>query len=179
MALDYFLKIDQIDGESQQEGHTKEMEMDSWSFGETQSGVASTATGSASGKVSLADFSFSKRYDSSSPKLAQYHFTGKHIKWARFTARRAGEQGGKPSDYLFVDFGDLVITGYNVSGTGADGWPYETISFSYGSLVMTYKQMIQGVLQGPIAGGYDSEKNKRIAQVQGAPALPSASGAAA
>lgn len=179
MAVDYFLKIDQIDGESQQEGHLKEMEMDSWSFGETQSGVSATATGSASGKVSLQEFSFSKRYDSSSPKLAQTLFTGKHIKWARFTARRAGEAGGKSSDYLFVDFGDLVISSYNVSGTGADGWPHETISFSYGALAMTYKQMIKGVLQGPIAGGYDAEKNKRISQVQGAPGLPGASGASA
>ena len=50
MANDYFLKIDGIDGESQQTGHTKELEMDNWSFGETQSGVSATATGSASAR---------------------------------------------------------------------------------------------------------------------------------
>jgi type VI secretion system Hcp family effector len=171
MAVDYFLKIDQIDGESQQTGHVKELEMDNWSFGETQSGVASTATGSASGKVTLNEFRFSKRLDISSAKLLQYHLNGRHLAWAKFTARRAGETGGQPVDYLFVTFGDLIISSYDVSGTGADGWPYESIAFSYGQIVMTYKQMIKGVAQGPVNGGYDAEANQKIAAVPGAPSI--------
>jgi type VI secretion system secreted protein Hcp len=171
MANDYFLKIDTIDGESQQTGHIKELEMDNWSFGETQSGVSSTATGSASGKVTLNEFHFSKRMDISSPKLMQLCANGKHVKWARFTARRAGSEGGVPVDYFFVDFADLIITSYEISGTGADGWPYESIAFSYGALAMTYKQVIKGVAQGPINGGYDAEKNKKIASVEGPPAI--------
>src|SRR5208283_6183649 len=102
MAVDYFLKIDGVDGESQQVGHVKELEMDNWSFGETQSGNASDATGSASGKVTLNKFHFSKRMDISSAKLLQYHLNGKQITWAKFTARRSGESGGQPVDYLFV-----------------------------------------------------------------------------
>ena len=171
MANDYFLKIDGVDGESQQTGHTKELEMDNWSFGETQSGVSATATGSASGRVSLQEFRFSKRMDISSHKLMQHCSNGRHIKWARFTARRAGSEGGVPVDYYFVDFGDLVISSYDISGTGADGWPYETIAFSYGALVITYKQLSKGVAQGPIQGGYDAEKNKKIASVEGAPLI--------
>lgn len=171
MANDYFLKIDGVDGESQQQGHAKELEMDNWSFGETQSGVSATATGSASGKVTLQDFHFSKRMDIASPKLMQYCSSGKHIKWARFTARRAGSEGGVPIDYLFVDFADLIISSYDISGTGADGWPYESISFSYGGLVMTYKQVVKGVAQGAIPGGYDAEQNKVIANVPGPPAI--------
>jgi len=177
MAKDYFLKIDGVDGESQQHGHHKELEMDNWSFGETQSGVSATATGSASGKVTLNEFRFSKRMDISSPKLMQLCSNGKHVKWARFTARRAGSEGGIPVDYLHVTFGDLVISSYDISGTGADGWPLETISFSYGSLVMTYKQLLKGVAQGPIQGGYDAEKNKKIATVEGAPAITSGANA--
>ena len=173
MANDYFLKIDGIDGESQQTGHSKELEMDNWSFGETQSGVSATATGSASGKVTLNEFRFSKRMDISSPKLMQLCSNGKHVKWARFTARRAGSEGGVPVDYYFVDFGDLVFSSYDISGTVADGWPYESISFSYGQLVVTYKQLSKGVAQGPIQGGYDAEKNKKIASVDGAPPIQS------
>jgi type VI secretion system secreted protein Hcp len=177
MAVDYFLKIDGIDGESQQSGHTKELEMDGWSFGETQSGVSSTATGSASGKVTLNEFRFAKRLDSASPKLQQANLNGKHIKWARFTARRAGSEGGVPVDYLFVDFGDLVISSYDVTGTGADGWPQETIAFSYGAIVMTYKQIVNGVAQGPIQGGYDAESNKKISQIPGVPPIQSSAAA--
>jgi type VI secretion system secreted protein Hcp len=173
MANDYFLKIDGIEGESQQTGHLKELEMDNWSFGETQSGVSATATGSASGKVSLNDFRFSKRMDISSPKLMQLCSNGRHVKWARFTARRAGSEGGVPIDYYFVDFADLVVSSYDISGTGADGWPYESISFSYGAFVITYKQVIKGVAQGPINGGYDAERNKVLARVDGPPAISS------
>jgi type VI secretion system secreted protein Hcp len=173
MAVDYFLKIDGIDGESQQTGHVKELEMDNWSFGETQSGVATTATGSASGKVTLNEFRFSKRMDSASAKLMQYCANGKHIKWARFTARRAGSEGGVPVDYLFATFGDLVISSHEISGTGAEGWPYESIAFSYGQLVVSYKQMVKGVAQGLIQGGYDAEKNTKIASVDGAPGISS------
>jgi type VI secretion system secreted protein Hcp len=173
MANDYFLKIDGVPGESQQTGHTQELEMDNWSFGETQSGVSATATGSASGKVTLNEFRFSKRMDISSPKLMQLCSNGKHIKWARFTARRAGSEGGVPVDYLFVDFADLVISQYDISGTGAEGWPYETIAFSYGALVMTYKQLVKGVAQGPIQGGYDAERNKILSKVDGPPAISS------
>ena len=174
MASDYFLKIDGIDGESQQTNHVKEMEMDNWSFGEHQSGTASHATGSASGKVTLQEFRFSKRLDSASPKLGQLCFNGKHIKWARFTARRAGSEGGTPVDYLFVDFGDLVISSYETSGHGSGGeqWPQEHIAFTYGALVVTYKQIVKGVAQGPVQGGYDAEKNKKISSVEGAPPLP-------
>jgi type VI secretion system secreted protein Hcp len=172
MAVDYFLKIDGVDGESQQTGHVKELEMDSWSFGETQTGVAATATGSAMGKVTLNEFRFSKRMDSSSPKLMQYNLNGKHIKWARFTARRAGSEGGTPVDYLFVDFGDLVISQYDVTGTGSEGgWPYENVAFSYGALKMSYKQLVKGVAQGAISGGYDAEKNTKNVQIQGPPAI--------
>jgi len=172
MAVDYFLKLDGIDGESKQTGHSKELEMDNWSFGETQAGTAAQNTGSASGKVTLNEFRFSKRMDVSSPKLMQYCANGKHVKWARFTARRAGTEGGTPLDYLFVDFGDLIISSYDISGVGTDGWPQETIAFSYGQIVMTYKQLSKGIGQGPIQGGYDAEKNKKIAAVDGAPGLP-------
>ena len=32
-AVDFFLKIDGIEGESTQKGHEKEIEIQSWSFG--------------------------------------------------------------------------------------------------------------------------------------------------
>jgi len=171
MAVDYFLKIDGIDGESKQTGHAKELEMDSWSFGETQSGTAATSHGSAQGKVTLNEFRFSKPLDISSPKILVQHLSGKHVKWARFTARRAGSEGGVPTDYLFVDFGDLVISQYEISGFGSDGWPYENIAFSYGALKMSYKQMIKGVAQGAVSGGYDAEKNTKNVSIPGPPAI--------
>ena len=172
MAVDIFLKLDGVTGESQDSVHKDEIDVLSWSWGMSQSGTTHMGGGGGSGKVSVQDLSLTKYLDASSPTLQKFCANGKHVKWARFTARRAGTEGGTPLDYLFVDFGDLIISSYDISGVGTDGWPQETIAFSYGQIVMTYKQLSKGIGQGPIQGGYDAEKNKKIAAVDGAPGLP-------
>ena len=40
MAVDYFLKIDGIEGESTDKKHAKEIDVDAWSWGESQTGVS-------------------------------------------------------------------------------------------------------------------------------------------
>jgi len=172
MAVDYFLKINGINGESLQVNHKQEMEMLSWSFGETMKATPAAGTQGGVEKVKLGEFNFTKRLDISSPQLHSQNSAGALIQWARFTARRAGETGGQPVDYLFVTFGQVVITNYEVHGRGEDGWPSENISFSYKTIVMTYRQMINGVAQGPVVGGYDASQNILASQVAGAPALP-------
>jgi type VI secretion system secreted protein Hcp len=172
MAVDYFLKIDGIPGESQQVNHKLEFEMLNWSFGETMKATPAAGTQGGVEKVNLGDFHFTKRFDKASSQVFQQSANVAHIKWARFTARRAGETGGQPVDYLFVTFGQVVITNYEVHGRGEDGWPSENISFSYKTIVMTYRQMINGVAQGPVVGGYDASQNILASQVAGAPALP-------
>ena len=56
-AVDYFLKIEGIDGESAHAKHKGEIDVESWSWGETQPGIAAPAEpGSGPGKVSMNDF---------------------------------------------------------------------------------------------------------------------------
>ena len=38
MAVDYFLKIDGIEGESTDKKHAKEIDVDAWTWGESQTG---------------------------------------------------------------------------------------------------------------------------------------------
>ena len=52
MAVDMFIKIDTIDGESLDDTHAKEIDVLSWSWGATQSGTTHMGGGSGSGKVS-------------------------------------------------------------------------------------------------------------------------------
>jgi len=95
-ATDYFLKLDQVPGESLKKGHEKEMELNGWNFSAYQTGTSEIGAGLAAGRVSLGDFSFSKTADSATAKLLQMMFTGQHLKSAIMTARRAGESGGLP-----------------------------------------------------------------------------------
>ena len=68
-AVDYFLKLDGIDGETKQKGHEKEIELESWSFGETNAGTFSAGGGGGAGKVSMQDFHFVMSNNKASPKL--------------------------------------------------------------------------------------------------------------
>ena len=68
-AVDYFLKIDGIDGESQDAKHKNEIHIESWSFGATQGGTSGSGGGGGAGKVSMQDFHFVMGVNKASPKL--------------------------------------------------------------------------------------------------------------
>ena len=69
-AIDYFLKLDGISGESKDSKHKGEIEVLSFSFGETQSrpDPASEAA-AAPARSKMSDFSFTARTTKASPQL--------------------------------------------------------------------------------------------------------------
>jgi len=70
MALvDYFLKIDTIPGESGDSKHKDEIQVLSFSFGESQAGTMGFGGGGGAGKVQMQDFHFMMNVNKSSPKL--------------------------------------------------------------------------------------------------------------
>ena len=50
-AVDYFLKIDNIPGESEDDKHKSEIQLESWRIGATQSGTFASGGGGGAGKV--------------------------------------------------------------------------------------------------------------------------------
>src|SRR5712691_1971915 len=90
-AVDYFLKIDGIEGESQDSKHKGEIDLESFSWGETQSGTHAAGGGGGAGKVSMQDFHFVMRVNKASPKLLQACAGGQHIPKAILTCRKAGK----------------------------------------------------------------------------------------
>ncbi len=69
MAVDMFLKLDGVNGESKDKTHIKDIDVLSWSWGMSNSGSAHVGGGAGSGKVNVQDVSVTKYIDSSSPKL--------------------------------------------------------------------------------------------------------------
>jgi type VI secretion system secreted protein Hcp len=162
MALvDYFLKIDGIDGESPDEKHKNEIQVESWSWGETQTGTGAYGGGHGAGKVQMRDFNFTMKVNKSSPKLMQACATGEHIKKAVLTCRKAGKE---QQEYLKWTFGDLVISSYQTGGSGgADVIPMDQISFNFATVEVEYKeQKPDGTLGGAIKAGYDIKKQKAV-----------------
>lgn len=158
--VDYFLKIDGIDGECRKPGFVGCMEMFNWSFSEHQDGSASSPGASAQGRVSMSDFSFSKIVDSATPRLLQNLFKGTQIGRATLTARRTGARDGKPQPYLVWEFKDLIISSHSFNGNSGGGTPTESISFCFAEVKCYYKQLIKGVLQGAITGGWNLKTNR-------------------
>jgi type VI secretion system secreted protein Hcp len=162
MALvDYFLKIDTIPGESTDAKHPGEIDILSFSWGETNAGTAGQGSGSGGGKAQAQDFSFTKKVDKATPVLFVSCATGAHIKTATLTARKAG---GKQEDYLIFKMSDILVSSYQTGGSaGSDIVPTEQVSINFVKLEMSYKeQKADGSLGGEVKQGYDFGKNVKI-----------------
>src|SRR5688572_31703919 len=91
MAVDVFLKLGDIKGESKDSKHPGEIDVLSWSWGVAQTGTMSVGGGGGAGKASFSDLSFMHGVDKASPVLMKACATGEHIKEATLTARKAGK----------------------------------------------------------------------------------------
>lgn len=160
-AVDYFLKIDGIPGESADSKHKGEIDLQSFSWGATNAGSFATGGGGGAGKVAMQDFHFVMKINKASPKLMLACANGEHIKKAVLVCRKAGKE---QQEYLKVTFGDILVSSYQTGGSGGgDVFPTEQISLNFAKVEFEYKeQKPDGTLSGPIKAGYDVKANKAI-----------------
>ena len=156
MAVDYFLKLDQIQGESADANHKDEIQIMSWSWGASQvSSVAGTG-GSGAGKVDCSDFSIMAYFDKSTPKFFKSICAGTHVKTGTMSAIKAGADG-KP--YLKVDFQEMFVTSLQISGSSEI--PTVSISFTYNEIKIDYStQNEQGNITSTGAVTWNTKQNK-------------------
>jgi len=158
MASDYLLEIDGVKGESIDSKHPGTLEIESFSWGETNTGSFSQGTGGGAGKASLQDFHFTTNLSAASPLLMQKCTTGEHIKKATLYVRK---QGGEQLEYYTWKFEDLLITSFQTGGSGGSPLPLEQISFNFAKIEITYKpQDDQGKEQSPTIFKYDQRTKK-------------------
>ena len=161
MAFDAFLKIDSIPGESRDSKHKDEIEVFSFSWGETQTGTLSGG-GSTAGKVSMQDFHFVAATQKSSPALFLACATGEHIKEATLTLRKAG---GEQVEYLKYKLSDILISSFNIGGAqdGGPSVPTESFSLNFAKIEVEYaEQRPDGTLAAPVKAGYDLALQKKV-----------------
>jgi type VI secretion system secreted protein Hcp len=160
-AVDYFLKIDGIDGESQDSKHKAEIDVLSYSWGAAQVGTAATGGGLGSGKVNVHDIHFVMKVNKASPKLFLATCSGEHIKKAVLTARKAGKD---QQEYLKVTMSDLIVSSYQTGGAGGmDPIPTEQCSLNFSKIEVEYKeQKPDGTLGGATKSGWNVKENKAV-----------------
>jgi type VI secretion system secreted protein Hcp len=159
--VDYFLKLESVEGEATDEKHKGEVEIESWSWGETQSGTAGHGGGGGAGKVQAQDFHFVKRVDKASPVLMIGCATGQHFKSAVLTGRKAG---GGQQEYLKITMEDCLISSYQIGASAhSDVSPTDQVSFNFAKLELSYKeQKADGSLGAEVKQKYDFAANKKI-----------------
>lgn len=158
-AVDYFLKLDGIQGESKDAKHTNEIQLDSYSFGASNTGSFANIGGGGAGKVAMQDFHFVKRIDKAGPTLFQSCCTGKHIASALLTCRKAG---GDQQEYLKITLKDVLVSSYQISGQGgSDIIPTEQISLNFASIDVKYQeQKPDGTLGGTTPAAFNLKTMK-------------------
>ena len=87
MAVDMFIKIGALKGESADKVHKGSIDVLAWSWGLSNSGSAHYGAGAGAGKVNVQDLSFTKWIDHSSPELLLAGCNGKHFPEAKLVRR--------------------------------------------------------------------------------------------
>jgi type VI secretion system secreted protein Hcp len=183
MAVDYFLKIDGISGESADDKHKGDIEVQSFSWGAANQGTFAMGGGGGAGKVNMGDFTIRKYVDVSSPKLIEACTTGKHISSVVLVCRK---QGGSQQEYMKVTLTDVLVSGYvTASQVHQDDWisglnynasksntgnftdsatipvPGEEITLNFGKIEYEYREQDgKGGMKGPVKTVWDAKANK-------------------
>jgi type VI secretion system secreted protein Hcp len=159
MATDYFLRIDGIEGESQDDKHKAWIDLLSWSWGEVNVAGPQTGGGGGAGKVSMQDVSVAMLMSKASPKLFLSCAAGRHIKEAVLAGRRPGKE---QQEFLTWTFSDVLVTSYQVSGSEGEDRPVDQLSLNFAKVRLEYKaQKADGSLD-PVSAGWDVKANKKI-----------------
>jgi type VI secretion system secreted protein Hcp len=157
--VDYFLKIEGVDGESKDARHPGEIELASFNWGETNSGSGGDHGGAGFGKTIAQDLQFAKRVDKASPKLFIACATGEHFKKAVLIGRRAGAE---QQEFLKLTLEDLSVTAYQLGGATDSGTvPMDQVALRFAKLEVSYRsQKNDGSLDAEIKQRYNFATRK-------------------
>lgn len=161
MAVDMFLKITDIPGESRDDKHKDEIEILSFSWGVSQfAAPASGGGGAGAGKADFQDFSFVVPVSKASPKLFLACASGQHLQEAVLTVRKAGAE---QVEFLSYKLSDCLVSSYQEGGSSGDTVPIDSFSLNFSKIEMSYKEQdAKGGLGAETKAGWDLGANKKI-----------------
>ena len=160
MAVDMFIKIKGIDGESRDDKHKKEIDVLAWSWGLSQSGSAHMGGGAGAGKVNVQDLSFTKYTDSATHALVLACCNGEHIEEAVFVVRKAGKE---PLDYIKLTLTEVIVASVSTGGSGGEDRLTENVTLNFAKFKLEYTpQKADGTGDAAKTAGWDIAENKKV-----------------
>src|SRR5262245_42849781 len=150
-GLDFYLKIDGIEGESEDKTHAKEISVMDFQISGNNPGASPVGRGG--GKVEFADVGFVMELDKALIGCLIAGTAGKHIKTAVLTGRKSG---GGQQDYLKWTFSDLILSSVRIHDPGSKFPTVFYISFNFTQAEVEYKeQKADGSLGAPIKASFN------------------------
>ena len=161
MAIDAYLQIDGIKGESADSTHQGwiELTLAHWGVTQPRSATASTGGGHTAERCEHRSISVEKVADLASPILMQTCSMGKTISKAKLEFMRADGQGN-PVKYYEVELENVMIANMDQQ-VSEGGLLHDSIGLRFGKVKWKYtQQKIGGGAGGNTAGGWDLTCNK-------------------
>ena len=158
--MQYFLRVDGIQGESSDDKHKGEIDVLSWSWGETQPTPPSPGGGGGGGKVEMSDLTVVAHVSKASPRLLLACASGKHIKSAVLTGRKAGKG---QQEFLTFSLTDILVSSYQIGASASSEPPTDSVSLIFAKIQVEYKeQKADGSLGETVKVGWDRKANKQL-----------------
>ncbi|MES2116703.1 MAG: type VI secretion system tube protein Hcp [Pseudomonadota bacterium] len=163
MAIDVYLYIEGIKGESADDRHKDWIECKSvnWGVEQPKSATASTGGGHTAERCEHRDIVITKLADLSSPILLQTCSAGKTIPKAKFEFMRADAQGERVK-YFEIEIDNVLIGEVTPSVSEGDILG-EQVGFKFSKVRWKYtQQRISGGAGGNTSGGWDLSSNRVV-----------------
>ncbi len=136
MALNMFMKMDSIKGESQDDKHKDEIDVLSWSWGLEQPAGVPSGGGGGGGKVSAHDLAITKRTDIATPQLMLACANGKHIKEALLTVRK---QDRNQLEFFRIRMNEVSVRSIStVTSDPSDNSITENVALNFSKVQVDY-----------------------------------------
>jgi type VI secretion system secreted protein Hcp len=162
MAVDSFLELGDIKGESRDSEFADQIDVLAWSWGASQSGTMHLGPGGGGGKANVQDLSLTVWVDKSYPNLVQACCAGTHFPTATLTCRKAGGDAAVP--YVKLEMEEVLVTSVNSGGSGGEDRFTANVALNFAKFKVTYTpQKADGTADaaiGPV--GWDISANTKL-----------------
>lgn len=158
MAIDIFLKIDGINGESKDSNHKEWIDVQDFTWGASQPATLTSGGGGGAGKVNFQDLKVTAAIDKSAPIILKHSAIGRHIPKLEISVCKAG---GEQIEYSRITLEDVIVTGVEFEGSKSNEVLFVNYSFQAVKVKNQYWEQTERGGRGPETQmAYDIKLNK-------------------
>jgi type VI secretion system secreted protein Hcp len=150
MAVDQFLELEGVKGETLDKVYKGKNAIDvlSWNWGMSNTGTFHHGSGGGAGKANFQDISITKYVDKSTADLMMFCANGKHMAKGTLTCRKAGDN---PLEYMKITMQQILVSSYATGGAAGDERTTETVTLNFAKVKVEY--FMQNAQGGKETGG--------------------------